>query len=467
MLKIFNTLTHKKEVFVPIITNTVKIYVCGVTVYDLCHIGHGRVFVIFDVIIRYLRYCGYQVDYARNITDIDDKIIQKSVSNNENIWQLTKHMIETMHVDLDALNILRPNYEPRVTEHIHTIIELINLLIKKKHAYITSSGDVMFSIQTMPHYGALSNRKVKKNKIYNSINIFNTTQTSTDFVLWKASKLNEPHWISPWGEGRPGWHIECSAMSRAVLGKYLDIHGGGSDLIFPHHENEIAQSVCAYDIPYAKIWMHIGMLSLNDKKMSKSLNNFFTIRDVLQNYDSETIRFFLMSSHYRKQLQYSQNALRNSRKSLERLYIALRDTGPIIPSNGEGHFMSEFVSKMNDDFNIPEAYAILFNIAHELNYLKTKKHSNVPKVAATLRYLGNILGLLYQNPEKFLKNTILKNNKNYDLKIIKELIKHREKARKQHQWILADKIRTKLYVMGIILEDHPTGHTKWRFNSNT
>lgn len=465
MLKIFNTLTRKKEEFKPIVANKVQIYVCGITVYDLCHIGHGRIFVIFDTIIRYLRHCGYQVNYARNITDIDDKIIKKAFINNENIQQLTNRMIQEMHWDLDALNVLRPNYEPKVTEHIDTIIKLINLLIIKNHAYITTAGDVMFSINTVSNYGVLSKQKIKKSKVNHTINmLFNNDTNYTDFVLWKASKLGEPYWISPWGAGRPGWHIECSAISHAVLGKHLDIHGGGSDLIFPHHENEMAQSVSAYNIPYANIWMHVGMLSLNDKKMSKSLNNFFTIRDVLQNYDAETIRYFLMSAHYRKQLKYNNNALKNARISLERLYIALRDTDSTIKPNGGENFILEFISKMNDDFNIPEAFAVLFNIAHELNCLKSKQHPHTQRIAATLRYLGNILGLLYQNPEKFLHNTILQNNKNYNIQIIQKLIKYREHARITHQWVLADKIRKQLTSMGIILEDNSTGHTKWRFN---
>lgn len=466
MLKIFNTLTKKKEEFKPIITNRVKIYVCGVTVYDLCHIGHGRIFILFDVIIRYLRYLGYQVIYARNITDIDDKIIKRSLKNGENIQQLTNHMIQEMYLDLDMLNILRPDYEPRVTEYIDAIIKLINLLMIKKHAYIASNGDVMFSIKTMHNYGRLSNQKIKESKINNfTYVLFNAKKNFADFVLWKASKLGEPYWISPWGSGRPGWHIECSAMSHAVLGSSLDIHGGGSDLIFPHHENEIAQSVCAYNAPYANIWMHVGMLSINYKKMSKSLNNFFTIRDVLQNYDSETIRYFLMSAHYRKQLQYNNIALKNARISLERLYIALRDTNSTAQPKGGENFISKFISKMNDDFNIPEAYAVLFEIAHELNCLKIKKHPNIHGLASTLRYLANILGILYQTPENFLQNTIFKNNKNYDIEKIQKLIQHRSNARKQQKWELADKIRKKLAMMGIVLEDISLEHTKWKFNS--
>lgn len=462
MLKIFNTLTKKKEKFKPILTNIVKMYVCGITVYDLCHIGHGRIFIIFDVVIRYLRYCGYQVHYARNITDIDDKIIKKNLKHGESIKKFTNCMIREMYADLDALNILRPDHEPKVTEHINTIIKLIGLLITKKHAYITSSGDVMFSISTFSNYGILSGRKITTSKVHNALDKNNKF---TDFVLWKASKPNEPYWMSPWGSGRPGWHIECSAMSSAVLGHNLDIHGGGSDLIFPHHENEIAQSVCAYNMPYANIWMHVGMLSLNNAKMSKSLNNFFTIRDVLQNYDAETIRFFLMSVHYRKTLQYNNNALKKARLSLERLYISLRDTNPNTKPYGGECFISEFIDKMNDDFNIPAAYSILFEIAHKLNDLKNKKHSDVQGMAATLRYLANILGLLNQDPEIFLKSKVFKKNRNYNIKIVQKLIKIRENARDRNQWDIADKIRNKLTTMGVVLEDNSTGSTKWRLIS--
>lgn len=467
MLKIFNTLTRQKKEFKPINTNIVKIYVCGITAYDLCHIGHGRIFIVFDIIVRYLRYLGYQVYYVRNITDIDDKIINKSLQKKEKTCTLANRMIQEMYIDLDALNILRPDHEPKVTDHIDAIIKLIKLLIDKKHAYVSSNGDVMFAVNTACNYGDLSNRTIDKFITQNvTKNIYDSKQNFSDFVLWKSYKPGEPYWISPWGIGRPGWHIECSAMSKETLGTHLDIHGGGSDLIFPHHENEIAQSVCAYDTPYVNVWMHVGMLLLNYKKMSKSSNNFYTIRDMLKQYDAETVRYFLMSTHYRKQLKYNNVALKNARLSLKHLYISLRDTDMTIntPYGGE-HFISKFISKMNDDFNIPEAYAVLFDIAHELNYLKSKKDPNTQGIAATLRYLANILGLLYKNPEKFLQNTTLQDGKNHNIQIIKKLIKYREKARAQHKWELADKIRQQLKIMGIVLEDNSEGYTKW-YSSN-
>ncbi|URJ30076.1 cysteine--tRNA ligase [Blochmannia endosymbiont of Camponotus sp.] len=467
MLKIFNTLTRKKERLIPLVNGKIKIYVCGVTVYDLCHLGHARTFLAFDTIIRYLRHCGYQVNYVRNITDIDDKIIKRAYENNETTKQLTNRMIQEMHSDFDTLNILRPNYEPKVTDHINIIIKLIHLLIKKKHAYVASNGDIMFSVKTMHNYGILS-RKKKIPEIYNNIlKTPNIKNPLIDFVLWKTSKPGEPYWPSPWGAGRPGWHIECSAMNHSIFGNQLDIHGGGSDLIFPHHENEMAQSVCAYNIPYAKIWIHSGMLLLNHEKMSKSSNNFFTIRDILKRYDPETIRYFLMSAHYRNQLKYDDNSLKSARASLKRLYIALRDTKPNtdIKLSDKDYFISKFISKMNDDFNTPEAYSILFDIAHKLNDLKIKHHSLTPKIATTLKYLANIIGLLYQNPEIFLKKTASKNNKKFHIKKIKKLIKRREDARKNNQWELSDKIRNKLTVMGVTLEDGPTGITKWHYNN--
>ncbi|URJ27519.1 cysteine--tRNA ligase [Candidatus Blochmanniella camponoti] len=468
MLKIFNTLTKKKEKFIPIDAGKIKIYVCGVTVYDLCHLGHARTFIVFDSIIRYLRHCGYQVDYVRNITDIDDKIIKRAYENNETTEHLTNRMIQEMHLDLDALNILRPNYEPKVTEHIDIIIKFICLLISKKHAYTAPNGDIMFSVKTMRNYGVLSHKKNPPEIHDNILKISNIKKNPMDdFVLWKKTTSNnkpgEPCWSSPWGDGRPGWHIECSAMNYSIFGNQIDIHGGGSDLIFPHHDNEIAQSVCANETSYANIWMHSGLLLLNYEKMSKSLNNFFTIRDVLKHYDPETIRYFLMSSHYRSQLKYNDNNLKSAQTSLKRLYIALRDTNPTIQPNGGEYFISKFISKMNDDFNTPEAYSVLFDIAHRLNNLKVKGHALTQGMAATLKYLANIIGLLYQNPEIFLKQITSKHNKNCHFEKIQKLIQCREVARKNNQWELADSIRKKLTVMGITLEDGPTGITKWHF----
>lgn len=467
MLKIFNTLTKKKEIFKPITLNQVKLYVCGITAYDLCHIGHGRTFVIFDTIVRYLNHCGYQVEYVRNITDIDDKIIHRARINNETIDQLTNRMITEMYIDLDKLNILRPNFEPKVTEYIDAIISFICLLIKKNHAYITSNGDVVFSVKSYHNYGILSRRKDSDTCISNN-SIFNLVkQNVKDFVLWKSVQSEEPGWQSPWGTGRPGWHIECSAMSYAILGEKIDIHGGGLDLIFPHHDNEIAQSVCAYHDSCVNLWMHCGMLSLHNEKMSKSLNNFFTIRELLKNYNSETIRFFLLSAHYRKQLRYNVYNIKHAQISLKHLYIALRGLDASIQPKGGEYFIKKFAKKMNDDFNIPEAYAVLFELAHELNILKKNKNYLIAQgVAATLKYLANILGILNQNPETYLQSSLLNNDimsDNYQK--VQKLIRIRESARRSNKWKLADNIRNKLKIMGIVLEDESTGETKWRYYS--
>ncbi|CAD83375.1 cysteinyl-tRNA synthetase [Candidatus Blochmanniella floridana] len=474
MLKIFNTLTKKKEIFKSIKCGEIKIYVCGITVYDLCHLGHARTFVIFDTILRYLKHYGYQVKYVRNITDIDDKIIQRAIKNNETTDHLASRMIQEMYLDLDILNILRPNYEPKVTDHIELIINFIRLLIERNHAYVTSDGNVMFSIQTVYNYGVLSCHK--KNQTFTQRNIRNKMikKDPVDFVLWKTAKSGEPYWISPWGKGRPGWHIECSAISHAFLGKHIDIHGGGSDLVFPHHENEIAQSTCAHHITvdsYVNTWIHTGMLTFNDEKMSKSLNNFFTIREIIQKYDPETIRYFLLSAHYRKPLRYSDNNIKNARLSLKHLYSALHgiNFNPIVQlydNNSEKYFISKFNNKMNNDFNFPEAYSILFEMAHALNIAKIKDHVRAKSLAAHLKYLANILGILYQDPEIYLGyNTCIKNNKqSLTVEKIRELIYMRENARKNKEWQLSDKIRKRLTEIGIILEDKPTGKTIWRYN---
>ncbi|AKC60471.1 cysteine--tRNA ligase [Blochmannia endosymbiont of Camponotus (Colobopsis) obliquus] len=464
MLKIFNTLTGKKEKFIPICSNQVNIYVCGVTVYDLCHIGHGRTFIVFDMIVRYLRFSGYKVNYIRNITDIDDKIIRHAYNNNETCQDLTNRMINAMHHDFDSLNILRPNHEPRVTCYINNIIEFICNLFAKGHAYVSCRGDVMFDVSSFKNYGILSSNKFAMKEInvcMQSTNI-DKKRNAMDFVLWKMSKKDEPKWYSPWGSGRPGWHIECSTMHYIFLGKKIDIHGGGSDLKFPHHENELAQSMCAHDGFYVNVWVHSGMIVVNQKKMSKSFNNFLTIRDLLKLYDPETVRFFLLSTHYRKLVQYDINSFRRARLVLQKLYIALRDTDiNAVPYGGE-NFVSEFVSKMNDDFNIPGVYSVLFNIAHEINCLKIKRSPNIHGMAATLRYLGNILGLLYYDSEYFLQNIFIQSD---DLiTTILNLIKYRDDARKNKQWLLADEIRDKLVRMGVILEDR-SNETTWRFNN--
>ncbi|MCA6928709.1 cysteine--tRNA ligase [Pectobacterium versatile] len=459
MLKIFNTLSRQKEEFKPIHTGQVGMYVCGITVYDLCHIGHGRTFVAFDVVARYLRYLGYSLKYVRNVTDIDDKIIKRAIENGETSDQLTTRMIAEMHADFDALNILRPDAEPRATHHIADIIEMVEALIARRHAYVASNGDVMFSVDTAPGYGVLSRQDLDQLQAGARVEITEVKRNPMDFVLWKMSKPGEPHWSSPWGEGRPGWHIECSAMNCKQLGTHFDIHGGGSDLMFPHHENEIAQSSCAHDGSYVNYWMHSGMVMVDREKMSKSLNNFFTVRDVLAYYDPETVRYFLMSGHYRSQLNYSEDNLKQARSALERLYIALRGMDASVAAHGGDEFEARFREAMDDDFNTPEAYSVLFDMAREVNRLKTEDVQAANQLASALRKLSGVLGLLEQDPEQFLQNGAQVDDE--EVKEIEALIQQRKDARAAKDWALADQARDRLNEMGIVLEDGPQG-TIWR-----
>ncbi|WP_151994807.1 cysteine--tRNA ligase [Buttiauxella massiliensis] len=460
MLKIFNTMSRQKEEFKPIHAGEVGMYVCGITVYDLCHIGHGRTFVAFDVVARYLRFIGYKLKYVRNITDIDDKIIKRANENGEDFVALVDRMVAEMHTDFDALNILRPDSEPRATKHIPDIIEIVEQLIARNHAYVASNGDVMFSVESDADYGKLSRQDLEQLQAGARVEVeANVKRNPMDFVLWKMSKPGEPSWSSPWGEGRPGWHIECSAMNCKQLGNHFDIHGGGSDLMFPHHENEIAQSTCAHGGEYVNTWMHSGMVMVDREKMSKSLGNFFTVRDVLKYYDAETIRYFLMSGHYRSQLNYSEENLKQARTSLERLYTALRGTdGSIQPAGGEA-FEARFREAMDDDFNTPEAYSVLFDMAREVNRLKTEDLAAANGLAAALRQLSGVLGLLEQDPEAFLQGGAQSDDN--EVAEIEALIKQRNDARKSKDWALADQARDRLNEMGIVLEDGPQG-TTWR-----
>ncbi|WP_113632264.1 cysteine--tRNA ligase [Pectobacterium peruviense] len=459
MLKIFNTLSRQKEEFKPIHADQVGMYVCGITVYDLCHIGHGRTFVAFDVVARYLRYLGYSLKYVRNVTDIDDKIIKRAIENGETSDQLTTRMIAEMHADFDALNILRPDAEPRATHHIADIIEMVETLIARRHAYVASNGDVMFSVDTAPGYGVLSRQDLDQLQAGARVEITEVKRNPMDFVLWKMSKPGEPHWSSPWGEGRPGWHIECSAMNCKQLGEHFDIHGGGSDLMFPHHENEIAQSSCAHDGPYVNYWMHSGMVMVDREKMSKSLNNFFTVRDVLAYYDPETVRYFLMSGHYRSQLNYSEDNLKQARAALERLYTALRGMDLSVEAHGGDEFEARFREAMDDDFNTPEAYSVLFDMAREVNRLKAEDVQAANHLASALRKLSGVLGLLEKDPEQFLQNGAQVDDD--EVKEIEALIQQRKDARAAKDWALADQARDRLNEMGIVLEDGPQG-TIWR-----
>lgn len=461
MLKIYNTLTRNKEDFVPIVPNHIGMYVCGVTIYDLCHIGHARTFVCFDVIVRYLRYRGYEVKYVRNITDIDDKIIRRANENGESIGELTDRMAKCMHEDFDALNIIRPDIEPKATEHIDDIIGIVKMLVEQGHAYVADNGDVMFSIDSYPEYGRLSKQNLEKLQAGARVGVEDSKKNPLDFVLWKKSKPGEPMWNSPWGQGRPGWHIECSAMNHRYLGTNFDIHGGGSDLMFPHHENEIAQSCCAFHDRYVNTWIHSGMVMINKEKMSKSLGNFFTIRDVLKEYDGETVRFFLMSGQYRSALNYSQENLDLARTGLTRLYTSLADVPAVDYREEYGtSFVERFKTAMDDDFNTPEAYSVLFDLAREINRLKASDIDEAAKLASVLRKLGYVMGILQQNPEAYLKAGKTEQD-DAEVARIEALIEERKNAKKNKDWAKADAVRNELQGMGIIIEDGPNG-TTWR-----
>ncbi|MBB1312424.1 MULTISPECIES: cysteine--tRNA ligase [Aliivibrio] len=460
MLKIYNSLTRQKEEFKPITEGKVGMYVCGVTIYDLCHIGHGRTFVSFDVISRYLRFLGYDLTFVRNITDIDDKIIKRAAENNESCEALTERLIAEMHADFDALKMKRPDVEPRATEYITEIVELVERLIERGFAYVASNGDVMFEVKKFDEYGRLSRQDLEQLQAGSRVTLEETSvkRSGMDFVLWKMSKPGEPTWESPWGPGRPGWHIECSAMNSSILGNHFDIHGGGSDLMFPHHENEIAQSCCAHDAKYVNTWMHSGMVMIDREKMSKSLGNFFTIRDVLAHYDSETVRYFLMSGHYRSQLNYSEENLNQARSSLERLYTSLRGLDLTVTPAGGETFVTRFSTAMNDDFNTPEAYSVLFEMAREVNRLKTENIEAASKLGALMRELAEVLGLLSQEPEAFLQGDSGSDN---EVAEIEALIKARNDARAAKDWSAADAARDAIAALNIVLEDGPEG-TTWR-----
>ena len=453
MLTIYNSLTRTKQEFKQITPGKIGMYVCGVTVYDLCHIGHARTFVNFDVIVRYLRYAGYEVKYVRNITDIDDKIIKRANERGISAHDLAEQFIVEMHKDFDALNIKRPDIEPKATDNITEIVNFVQKLIDNQHAYVAESGDVLFDINSFKEYGKLSGQKLDELQAGARIEVEKTKHNPLDFVLWKMSKPGEPSWESPWGAGRPGWHIECSAMNNKYLGKEFDIHGGGSDLIFPHHENEIAQSCCANKTPYVHYWMHSGMVMINEEKMSKSLNNFFTIRDVLETYDAETIRFFLLSGQYRSPLNYSQENLDKARAALNRLYTTLRDTQAVEPDSTEDEYTAKFKEYMDDDFNTPGAISVLFDLAKQIN---KESGETAQKLAGRLKQLASVLGILEQDPNKFLTTGA----KDDDVEQIEALIKQRNEARKQKNWALADEARDKLKQMHIELEDGPQG-TVW------
>ena len=458
MLQIYNTLSRKKEVFKPITSNKVGLYVCGITIYDRCHIGHARTYVAFDIIARYFKYLGYDLTHVRNITDVDDKIIQRANENGESCEALTLRMTEQMYQDFDDLNIMRPDIAPTVTGHMDEIIALVVRLIEREHAYVASNGDVMFDVSSYKDYGQLSMQNLDMLQSGSRVDIDEAKRNPLDFVLWKMAKPDEPSWDSPWGKGRPGWHIECSAMNSKHLGEHFDIHGGGSDLQFPHHENEIAQSCCAFDTPYVNYWMHGGMVQINKEKMSKSLNNFFTLRSVLDEYDAESVRFFLTSSHYRSQLNYSQDNLTQARASLERIYTALRDVTPVKTELKGNEYVQRFEKAMNDDFNCPEAMPVLFELAKEINRLKATDTEEAGKLAYILVQLGEVLGVAQSSPEDFLQGSDTDSD---EVAEIEALIKQRKDARANKDWAMADDARDKLAALNIILEDS-AGGTTWR-----
>ncbi|MFW6380146.1 MAG: cysteine--tRNA ligase [Halorhodospira sp.] len=456
MLKIHNSLTGTKEPFEPIEPGQVRIYVCGMTVYDYCHLGHARALVVFDAVVRYLKWLGYEVTYVRNITDIDDKIIRRAAENGEPMVALTERFIQAMHEDCEALGVQSPDHEPRATEQLTAMIAMIRELIESGHAYVGDNGDVYFSVASYPAYGQLSGRRVAELRAGSRIEPGEAKRDPVDFVLWKAAKPGEPAWPSPWGDGRPGWHIECSAMSRELLGPHFDIHGGGLDLQFPHHENEIAQSECATGHRFVNYWMHNGHVRIDDEKMAKSLGNFFTVRDVLTEHPAEAVRLFLLSSHYRSPLNYTAEALDEARGSLERLYNALRGLPATEPEGGEAR--ERFREAMDDDFNTREALAVLFEQARAVNRLREAgEEVRAAAAAAELRNLGGVLGLLQQDPEAYLRGRVGE----AEAEEIDALVAQRAEARKAKDFAQADRIRDKLQARGIELEDTPEG-TKWR-----
>ena len=467
MLSIYNSLTNRKEEFVPIEKNRIRIYVCGMTVYDFCHLGHARVMVVFDTIIRYLRYRGFDVTYVRNITDIDDKIIQRANELGESVQSLTNRYIDFMNEDLEALSILKPSFEPRATEFIPQIIEMISDLIKEGYAYPAANGDVYYRTRRFKNYGELSGERLDDLRAGSRIAPDEAKDDVVDFVLWKSSKPNEPKWESPWGDGRPGWHIECSVMSTSLLGNHFDIHGGGMDLLFPHHENEIAQSEAATGEKFVNLWMHNGYLQIDAEKMSKSLKNFLTIREVLETDSDrerigEVLRFVFLTSQYRSPLNYSDESLEKARKGLRRIYLSLHKAEQLSDEHSvetDDQFVGKFQAAMDDDFNTSEALAVIFDCVRELNRaVEAKNVRNAAVYRKTLLEIAGSLGLLSLTPARFLGVEA----SGSDDGTIQNLIDQRVQARSERQWQRADTIREELASMGVEIEDRPDGTTTWR-----
>ncbi len=474
MLKIYNTLARDKQEFISITPNTVRMYVCGMTVYDYCHLGHARVMVVFDMVYRWFKASGYDITYVRNITDIDDKIIKRAAENGESIHQLTQRFIDAMHEDADALGIARPDHEPRATQYVPEMLEIIAKLEANGLAYQAADGDVNFAVRKFDGYGKLSGKSLEDLRAGERVEVTTDKHDPLDFVLWKHARdteAEEVKWDSKWGRGRPGWHIECSAMASKLLGDHFDIHGGGADLQFPHHENEIAQSEGAHQCQFVNYWMHNGFVRVDNEKMSKSLGNFFTIREVLKQYDPEVVRFFILRAHYRSPLNYSDAHLDDAKKSLDRLYTALKTvpSSSILPPEGEGSlcpspsgrgaggegvnwtqpYAARFKAAMDDDFNTAEAIAVLFDLANEVN------RSQSADSACELRALGAVLGLLARDPQEFLQGG------NSDDAMIAAQILARNAAKQAKNYAEADRIRKELLAAGIVLEDSAAG-TNWR-----
>ncbi|MFP5506103.1 MAG: cysteine--tRNA ligase [Gammaproteobacteria bacterium] len=453
MLHITNSLTRTKEAFVPLVPGQVRMYVCGMTVYDLCHLGHARVFVVFDMVVRWLRASGYRVEYVRNITDIDDKIIKRAADNGETPAELTARFIDAMHQDERALGVLPPDHEPRATAYVAQMLAMIERLIANGLAYPAANGDVYYSVRGFPAYGRLSGKSLDELRAGERVEVDPSKRDPMDFVLWKAAKPGEPAWDSPWGPGRPGWHIECSAMSADLLGPHFDIHGGGQDLQFPHHENEIAQSEGAHACKFVNYWLHNGFVRVDNEKMSKSLGNFFTIREVLEKYDAEVVRFFILRAHYRSPLNYSDAHLDDAKGALTRLYTALKHAPATEAAPDWEHPAARrFRAAMDDDFNTPEALAVLFELAAEAN-------KGDAAAAQQLRQLGGVLGLLQRDAAEFLQGGAASGG--LAEAEIEAMIAARRAARQARDFAESDRIRDALTAAGIVLEDGPGG-TTWR-----
>ncbi len=468
MLHIHNSLTGRKEPFRPLEEGRVRMYVCGMTVYDHIHVGHARSQIAFDVARRWLTASGYRVTYVRNITDIDDKIIERARERGEAIESLTDRFIASSNEDLAALGVLKPDHEPRATAYVHEIVKMIEKLIQRNFAYVGTSGDVLYSVAKFANYGRLSGRKLADLRAGARVEVDASKRDPLDFVLWKRAKPGEPAWESPWGSGRPGWHIECSAMACALLGRHFDIHGGGMDLKFPHHENEIAQSSAATDAPFVNVWMHNGFVRVDDEKMSKSLGNFFTVREVMPRLRPEVLRAFLVSSHYRGPVNYTEENLVQADAALQRLYLALRDVRPSSKVEA-GEATRAFTEAMDDDFNTPGALAAMQGLARELNVAKAAgEKRKASKLAAELRKLGSHLGLLAQEPDAWLgtrselTGVQAADGETVSAVEIEQLLEARIEARRSKDWAESDRIRDELAARGVLLEDSPTG-TTWRW----